>query len=409
MIKFNFQKISQTPINFFKKRKEISEYLKRLKTIIKERNFNFPENFLILPEEKPTLPAFSENLKSIFLIGIGGSSQGAKAIFEALKAKKKLREIFFFDSLNPLFLKEIERKLKEAKRGEVFVCLISESGKTFETLANFFVVLKLLKKLQPKISVITLENSPLWDFAKKNNYLLLKIPKVVGRYSVFSNVGLFPLSLAGVNVKKLLFGAKKANEICLKDNPLKNPAFSSALIIFYHWKKGKNIYSNLVFPPNLEGFGKWYVQLMAESLGKEKKGITPIVNIGTTDFHAIGQLFFDGPRDKLVNFIFVENLDIDYQIPKDKDLKILFPTAPNKKIWKLNRAIFEGVKKAYFKKELAFTETLLERLDEENLGFLMEMKMIEIIFLAKLMGVDAFNQPGVELYKEETRKILKSL
>lgn len=411
MLKFNFQKISQTPINTFRKRKEISNYLREIKNIIKEKNYNLPECFLFLPNEKLNFFQPSQNLKLIIVIGIGGSSLGSQAIFEALRRKKKLKEILFLDSLNPLFLRKIEVKLKseKIKREEMAIFLISKSGKTFESIVNFFVFSKLIAKYQAKIFFITQKDSPLWKFGERKRHQLIEFPSnIEGRYSVLSPVHLFPLRMAGLKIDRLLKGAREANKVCLKDHPLNNPALSSALIIFYHWQKGKNIYSNIVFPPDLEYFGKWYVQLMAESVGKERKGITPIVTTGTTDFHTIGQLFFEGPRDKLINFIFVENLDYDYQLPKDKDLENLFPGTGGKKIWQLNQIIFKGVKKSYLKKRLPFTETILEKLDEENLGFLLEMKMIEIILLARLMKVNPFGQPGVELYKAETRKILKN-
>jgi glucose-6-phosphate isomerase len=412
MIKFNFQKTSRVPRNFYQKRKEVSGYLKKIENILAKKDFSHPESFLALPEEKSSFgQKTGSKLKLIIVVGIGGSNQGAQAVYSALKNKKKnLAEILFLDSLNPLFLSKAIFRFKSAniKKGEAAVCLISESGKTFETIANFFTLFSAVKKYQPKIFVITDFGSPLWQFAQKNGWPVLSMPKaVVGRYSVFSAVGLFPLNLAGINANELLSGAREANKICLKNDPLKNPALASALTIFYHWQKRKNIYSNLVFPPDLENFGKWYVQLMAEGLGKRGKGITPTVTTGTTDFHAIGQLYFDGPKDKLINFIFVENLDIDFQIPRDKDLAQLFPGSQGKKIWQVNRVIFEGVKKAYFIKKLPFTETILAKLDERSLGALFQMKMIEIILLAKLMKINAFDQPGVELYKKETRKILK--
>ncbi len=412
MFQFNFQKISQVPLTFFHKKGEISNYLKKIKNILKEKNYKFPESFLLLPTEKPIfLKKIPKNLKLIIVVGIGGSSLGTEAVYKALKRKKAdLVEIFFLDTLNPLSFSELISKLKLAplKRDEIAVCLVSKTGKTFETIANFFVLLRVLKRYQPKIFVITNEGSILWDFAKKRNYSILSIPKEVsGRYSVLSNVGIFPLALAGVDPKELLAGAKEVNKICLIANPLKNPALASALIIFYHYKEGKNIYSNFVFPPDLEFFGRWYCQLMAESLGKDKKGITPTVTVGTTDFHSLAQLYFDGPRDKLINFVFVKNLNHDFQIPPNRDLDFLFPGSEGKKIWELTLAIFEGVKKAYIKKKLPFTETILPELDERSLGALFQMKMIEIIFLAKLMRVNAFDQPGVELYKKETRKILR--
>jgi glucose-6-phosphate isomerase len=407
MIRFKFQKISQVPENFFKKRKEISIYLKNLKEVLEEKDYSLSESFLLLPEEKISLKKLGD-FSLILLCGVGGSSLGAQAIFEALKNKKNLKEVLVLDSLNPISLRKAILKVKENQKKKVAIFFISKSGKTFETTANFFALFKIIKNYQPKIFIVSDKNSPLWNFGKKKKFLTFELPeKVGGRYSVFSNVGLLPLFLAGVKIKELLLGAKKANQICLNDDPLKNPALSSALTIFYHYRKGKNIHSNLVSPPDLEYFGKWYVQLMGESLGKKGKGITPIVTVGTSDFHAIGQLFFDGPRDKLINFVFVKDLDLDFKISDLEDFNKIFPGMEKKKIWQLNRAIFEGVKKAYSKKKLPFTETILEKLKEENLGFLFQMKMIEIILLAKLMKVNAFDQPGVELYKIETRKILQ--
>ncbi len=404
MIKFAFKKTSQVPLNFFKKRKVITEYLKKLKEILKNKDFSLPESFLILPDQKKKLPTI-ENLKLIILIGIGGSSLGTKAVYFALKNKKRLTKILFLDALNPLFLKKVERQLKTTSPKKTLIFLISKSGKTIEVLANFFAIFKLTKNLSLPIFILTEKNSPLWEFGKKRKIFTIEIPKTIpGRYSVFSDVGIFPLSLAKVNVKKFLFGAKKANEICLKDDPLENPALSFALTIYYHWQQKRRIYVNLVFPPDLEFLGKWYLQLMGESLGKKGRGITPIVNIGSNDFHSLGQLYFEGPKDKLVNFIFVENLGIDKRVFPKKDLEFLINGG--KKIWQINRAIFEGVKKAYIKKKIPFTEILLPKLNEENIGFLMEMKMIEIIFLAKLIKINAFDQPGVELYKKEARKIL---
>ena len=408
MIKFNFKKISQVPLEFFCQRKEISDYLRELRNLFEEKNYKVPESFLILPTEKPSLPKFSEKFGLIILVGVGGSSLGVEAIYQALKNKKKLIEILILDSLNPLFFKKVLEKIKNIKEGKTAVCFISKSGKTFETTANFFALFPLIQKYHPQVFIISDEDSPLWQYGRKKKFLLFPVPeKVGGRYSVFSNVGLLPLSLAGIDIKELLEGATLANEVCLIDNPLKNPALASTLTIFYHYQNGKNIYSNLVFPPDLEYFGKWYIQLMAESLGKEGKGMTPTVTIGTSDFHAIGQLYFDGPRDKLINFVFVENLGLDFPIPSIENFSGIFPGLAKKKIWQLNSAIFQGVKRAYLKKKLPFTETILSELSEKNLGFLFQMKMVEIIFLGKLMKVNAFDQPGVDLYKKETRKILE--
>lgn len=406
MLRFNFKSISQRPSTFFPKRKEISGYLLKLKEVIKEKNYKVPESFLNLPYE--AAPKLGRGFDLILLVGVGGSSLGTQAVYEALKNKKNLKKLMVLDALNPLFFKKALVQVKRAKKGKTAVFFISKSGKTFETTANFFALLPKIKKCRPKVFVISDEGSILWQWGKKNGFQTFSIPKrVEGRYSVFSKAHILPLGLAGVNVKEMLLGAREANKICLSEDPLRNPALASALTIFYHYKKGKNVYSNLVFPPGLEYFGKWYVQLMGESLGKRGKGITPTVTTGTTDFHAIGQLYFDGPKDKLINFVFAENLGVDYKIGELGSFSKVFSGMAGKKIWQLNRAIFEGVKRAYLKKKLPFTETTLPKLDEKNLGFLVQMKMIEIIILAKLINVNAFDQPGVELYKAETRKILK--
>lgn len=380
--------------------------MRKLQRVLREKDWSCPESFLILPEERVSLK-LSQKFDLILLVGVGGSSLGAQAVYEVLKNKKKLAPFLILDSLNPLFFQKALQEAGKIKKGRLAVFFISKTGSTFETTANFFALFDKIKKIKPEIFVISTQNSPLWLWGQKKNFLTLPIPeKVGGRYSVLSNVGLFPLKLAGVDAKELISGAKEANKVCLLENPLKNPAMSSALTIFYHYQGGKNIYSNMVFPPDLEYFGKWYVQLMAESLGKDGKGMTPTVTTGTTDFHAIGQLYFDGPRDKLVNFVFTQDLGQDYQIEDLEDFSPLFPGLGEKKIWQLNKIIFEGVKRAYLKKKIPFTETILEKLQERNLGYLLEMKMIEIIFLGKLMKVNAFDQPGVDLYKKEARKIL---
>ncbi len=409
MLKFNFQKVSKVPSNFFYKRKELNSYLRELQKVVVEKDYSAPESFLLLPTEEVSLKAAQKAFDLVLLVGVGGSSLGAQAVYEALKNKKSLKKIMVLDALNPLFFKKAVEAAKKVKKGRLAVCFISKTGNTFETTANFFAIFKKIQRVAPEIFIISAKNSPLWLWGREKNFVTLPIPeKIGGRYSVLSNAGLLPLKLAGINVKELLLGAKKANKVCLADDPMKNPAMASALTTFYHYQKGKNIYGNLVFPPDLEYFGKWYVQLMGECLGKDGKGMTPTVTTGTTDFHAIGQLYFDGPRDKLINFIFAKDLGQDYNIESLEDFSGIFPGVEGKKIWQLNKAIFEGVKRAYLKRKIPFTETILDKLNERNLGSMLQMRMIEIIFLGKLMRVNAFDQPGVDLYKQETRKILQT-
>ena len=406
MIKFNFQKTNQVPISFLKKKgKGLGDYLKRLREIVKERDYSLSEGFLNLAQEKGFFEK-KRNFDLILVCGVGGSALGPKTVYQALKRKKDLKEILFFEGLNPLFLKEVQDKIKKTPKKKIALFWISKSGKTLESVVNFSIIFKNLKGKKPEIFVLTDKGSPLERLAKERGFHLFEIPKkVVGRFSVFSWVGGLPLCLAGVDVLKLFSGAKRANKDCLKEDIFKNPALLSALSIFYHYQKNKKILANLIFVAELETFGKWYEQLVAESLAKNKKGITPLLALGSRDLHSLGQLFFAGPKDKFFQLFFVKNLGADFSLKKIENAEI-FGKCKKNTIWQIQKAIYQGVKRALEKERIPFGEVVLDKLDEEELGYLLESKMIEVCFLGQLMKVNAFNQPAVELYKKETRKIL---
>lgn len=333
------------------------------------------------------------NPKSIILAGIGGSNLGALAIYKALRPKK---QIYFAETLDSI---RLDRILENLQHPAVLI-IVSKSGTTTETIANAGVLLNKLKK-QDKVVAITDEGSKLWDWAEKYEFFKLSVPKeVVGRFSVFTAVGLFPLLLVGIKAEKLLEGAKEA------DNEL---ALTSAKAIYESWKAGKIIHDMFLFEPDLEWLGKWYRQLVGESLGKEGKGITPTVSIGTTDLHSVGQLYLGGPKDKFTTFISVKNHGKDFTVPKDHGIEELVSGISGKKFSVLMKAVLEGVKTAYKKQNLPFIEAELEDVSEKSLGKFMQEKMMEVVHLAKMMGVNPFDNPAVELYKEETRKLLHNL
>jgi glucose-6-phosphate isomerase len=182
----------------------------------------------------------------------------------------------------------------------------------------------------------------------------------------------------------------------------------SAAILYCHYKKKKNINNNFFFHPELETLGKWYRQLIGESIGKKKTiGITPIISIGTTDLHSVGQLYLGGPIDKVTTFISANSIDEDLTIPNEPYLGELVEGMYGKTLKNIKRTILGGVKLAYKKRRMPFTEIILPDLKEKSFGAYMQFRMMEIMYLAKLLGVNAFNQPNVESYKEETRKIIK--
>lgn len=245
--------------------------------------------------------------------------------------------------------------------------------------------------------------------AVKKQISVLTIPKKVGgRFSVFSAVGLFPLAILGVNINNIVNGAQKARDLALSTDFHTNPSLISAIVLFLQLKKGKNINDTFIFLPQLESLGKWYRQLMGESIGKDGKGITPTVSIGSTDLHSVGQLYLGGPKDKITTFIYGNtNLD-EVRVPSSSTFNLV-PVISEKTIHSIMNAIVEGTKIAYAKQQLPFMEIMFDSLSEMEIAFFMQFKMMEMMFLGTLLGVDTFNQPHVELYKIETKRLLEKL
>jgi len=221
--------------------------------------------------------------------------------------------------------------------------------------------------------------------------------------------------MLGVNLKELLGGAARMREKCLSLNVRQNPAAIGASIIHIHSKKERNIYDHFLFATDLESMGKWYRQLMGESIGKEystkgKKvnaGITPTVSIGSTDLHSMAQLYLGGPQDKFTNFITTQ-FDKKVKVPYYPEYNVLVKDLQKKEISRLMQAILQGVKTAYKKGKRPYTETRLDGKNAKEIGAFMQLKMMEMMLLGKLLDVNPFNQPNVESYKKETRRILAS-
>jgi glucose-6-phosphate isomerase len=249
----------------------------------------------------------------------------------------------------------------------------------------------------------------LWNTANKAGIETLPIPDKVGdRFSIFSALGLFPLSCAGANIEAFLKGAKRARLEGLKEDIFENLPALSALINFSTFKKGLTIHDTFFFNPELESLGKWYRQLVAESLGKEGTGITPTVSIGSRDLHSTAQLYLAGPKDKFFTFVSTKDKKHPIRVPDDSIELLLdvMGTIEGKSADEITRAILLATKETFKRHELPFAEIILDEVSEKSLGHFMQFKMIEIMYLGNLLKVDAFNQPNVEEYKTETEKIL---
>lgn len=358
-----------------------------------------------------------KNTDVLIVCGIGGSNLGTIAVHEAINGKlhNQLRkpQVCFADTVDPAstsdVLKIADKALDEGKK--VLVNVVTKSGTTTETIANAEVFINLLqqhhKKLSDYLVITTDRGSKLWNLANEHGWDHLEIPhNVGGRYSVFSAVGLFPLALIGVNIKQLLIGAKRMRDECI--NPFNNnPAAQTAALLYAHYTLGRNIHDTFLFCTDFESIGKWYRQLMAESLGKNGKGMTPTVSIGSTDLHSMAQLYLGGPADKFTTFVTIKRDREQLIVPKLKQKFERLVPAENKSFARLREAIFKGVIRAYEKRKRPFVHVELPDRSPASIGELLQLEMMQTMYLGKLLGVNAFDQPNVEEYKSETRKILR--
>jgi len=370
----------------------------------------------------------TKNLKYIIIVGVGGSNLGAKAIYDAMRGTidpflhENTPKIIFADTTSPKLLEDIRAIIEQniSTPDEVLLNVISKSGTTTETIANFETIYSFLGgkfgDVAHRVVVTTDNGSALWKHAEEKGFELLSVPeKVGGRYSVFSSVGLLPLMLSGVDIEKLLDGAQAMHKRCLVGNIEENPALLSAVLIYINNQKGISINNNFFFNPHMESVGRWYRQLIGESIGKRfaidggevNAGITPIVSIGSTDLHSMAQLYFGGPKDKFTTFVYAPGNSEELVVPKDLVFPDLVEGVEGKELADIMAAILSGVKESYKKNELPFVEIIMHGINEHSLGQFMQFKMIEIMYLAQLLGVNAFNQPDVEDYKKETKRILR--
>ncbi len=416
----------------------LSDYLGTLKEVAGKTIYDVPESFLSLPDDKELFQKSEEvagifanlSLKYIIVAGIGGSNLGAAAIYDALYPKfdgflSKHPKLLFSDTNNPremeLLKKIIEENVHEPK--EIVLNIITKSGTTVETIANAMVLFETLslkfgeQDAIARTVVTTDEESSLWKIALEKGIQVLPVPKKIGgRYSVFSPVGIFPLSLAGINVAEFLSGAGSVRDSFLSADLNENPALLSSSVDFLVHQKGLSIYNSFFFNSELESVGKWGRQLFAESLGKKNdkegktvySGMTPVVSVGTTDLHSMVQLYLGGPKDKFTNFIHTDGTEIGrVTVPVHSIFDPLVSVISGKDFQKLMSSNLGGTMEAYKENSLPFVETILPGMNERSLGQYCLLKMIETVLLGKLWNINPFDQPEVESYKKIARELLK--
>ncbi len=410
----------------------LDTYKEHVRTVFEEGSYDAPESSINLPGDDALLievrgmvaKKVTANLKYNIVIGIGGSNLGTKAIYDALFSARDMAgieqapKLLFAETTDSEALNALGSLLANLESSdEVLLTLISKSGGTTETIANFEILMQPFKaKFEDaltRVVAITDEDSKLWNAAHEKGIDCIALPATVGgRYSVLSAVGLFPLASVGVDIAALRHGAYDLLTNCMQGDDI---ALQSAAVLAESYRAGYSINDNFFFHPELESLGKWYRQLMGESVGKEQSltgetvhaGITPTVSLGSTDLHSVGQLYLGGPKDKLTTFVSAKPV-VAVAIPSDRVLPELVPMIDGKTAEAIMAAILQGVQVAYQKAELPYMEVTLDAIDEASLGAYLQFKMLEMMYLGQLLNVNSFDQPNVEAYKIETKRVLES-
>ena len=361
----------------------------------------------------------AEDMDTMVVLGIGGSALGSRAVYNALKTTKSLvNKIYVCDNIDPTLLYEIMEKI-ELKR--TIFNVITKSGGTAETLSQYLIVHKILKEAYKsdyrKHILITTDanNGFLRRVAEWENLPTFSVPaNVGGRFSVLSDVGLVPLAFTGIDLNRLLDGAKSMRERCRTTELMQNPAMMLALSHVLLLEKGFNISVMMPYSNSLADMADWYRQLWGESLGKRvdddgnivRVGQTPAKSIGTTDQHSQVQLYAEGPLDKIITFIRVESFKYDYTIPN------LYPDelATN---FLAEKTLSYLLKTEQLATEIALTDAgcpnctiTIPELDEFYIGEFIYLYETATVLAGYLQNIDPLNQPGVEAGKIATYALM---
>ena len=384
--------------------------------------FDLPDHFpsYELEKIKEVAAKVQKNSDYLVCIGIGGSYLGARAVYEALdKATDEKTKCKLLFAGNSMSSRELKKVLKTLEGHDFSLNVISKSGTTLEPAVAFRILKQELIKKYGKdeaknriIATTDPEQGALHDEAHANDYETFDVPLGVGgRYSVLTPVGLFPLACAGVNIDKLLEGAKHCKDTQLDD--LENSMLISyAFSRFYLYDEcGCDVEVLASFEPSLLYFNEWWKQLFGESEGKNKQGIFPASVIYSTDLHSLGQYMQDGRRNIFETFLKFSPEKSPLAIPKLKSEDGL-EYLENKTMAEISEKALEATLKAHEAGGIStFTIEVLDPeaengISELSLGFLIFFFETACAISALLHGVDPFNQPGVEKYKKEMFKLL---
>ena len=354
-----------------------------------------------------------DNFDILVVCGIGGSYLGAKSALDALKGLKsddKLEIIFMGQTFSPNYVAQVMEYLKGKKFA---INVISKSGTTTETSISFRLLKELLEKQIGKenarkaiFATTDKEKGALKTLCNNEGYTTYVLPgDIGGRYSVFTPVGTFPLACAGLDVDVFIKGAQESRKD--SEKPLKdNNCYKYAVMRDYMYRHNKPVEMYVTYEPQMSQISEWLKQLFGESEGKSHKGLYPGSATFSTDLHSLGQYIQDGTPLLFETIINVLEPKQDVKIPFDKDDLDGLNYLEGKNLAFVNQKAFEGTLQAHEEGGVPCNVIYLDKLDEYSLGYLYYFFMRACAMCGYMLGINPFDQPGVEIYKKNMFHLL---
>lgn len=340
----------------------------------------------------------------LIVIGIGGSYLGTAAVLEALGGSRRgCPEILYAgNNMSGYYHAQFEDIINN---NEVCLCVVSKSGGTMESRLAFSILKGWMYEKYGReetarriVAITDPEKGILREESDSEGYVTFEIPgNIGGRYSAFTPGILFPLAVAGVDIEKLVHGASEIS----KNDDFWAEGIKYAVSRYMLYETGKEIEVFEYYDPSLRLIGEWCKQLFGESEGKDGKGLFPASLTFSTDLHSMGQFLQEGHQVFFETIINICSRDTDVIVPDTAG-----PELAGRSLNDINSMAVKGVMAAHAKADIPMIKIDVDEMNEEGLGQLLYFLMMSAAVTGKLMGIDPFNQPGVEDYKQEIRNLL---
>lgn len=347
-----------------------------------------------------------EDTDVLLVIGIGGSYLGARAVIEALADDPDV-VAYAGQNISAHYMAGLKSRLAGRR---VAINVISKSGTTTEPAVAF----RTLKDLVPPdaaksriVATTDAHTGALLDVARRHGYRTFVVPDDIGgRYSVLSAVGLLPIAYAGVDIDALILGAKQCADLCANTDPLANPACYYALARHVLYNQGFAVELLASFEPRLHYFAEWWKQLFGESEGKDGAALYPASVDFTTDLHSMGQYIQEGRRMLIETFLMVQEGEPSLIVPEEPDDADGLNYLAGREVSYINSKAYEATARAHREGGTPNQTVMLERLDARAMGALIYFFEIACAVSGLMLGVNPFDQPGVERYKKHMFTLL---